>query len=111
MNEPLKFHCDFGTGTNCTITLDLEEYRKDPKNIRPKTVWVGPRTDEVFELYRPWMHTVNAAISEAIQSDHVYVLQDWAKNPRWEFWVYHPSGERECVAEGDGVFHPSMMGR
>ena len=111
MNDSLKFHCDFGAGTACTIALDLAEYRRDPKNIRPKTKWVGERTEEMFPKYQAWIHTVNHHISEAIQSDHVYLIQTWFQPPHWQFWVYHPSGDKKLVAEGDGKFEPSVIGR
>ena len=111
MDDLLKFHCNFGASTACTITLDLAEYRRDPMNIRPKTKWVGERKPETFEVYRAWIHTVNGRISEAIQRNHTYILQHWAEPPHWEFWVYYPSGDKKLVAEQDGVFDPAWMHR
>ena len=85
MNELLKFHCDFGRGTTCTITLDLAQDRHDPKNMRPKTEWVGERTEEMLPTYQAWIHTVNTRISEAIQRDHAYLVQTWFEPPHWQF--------------------------
>ncbi len=111
MGDLLKFHCDFGSGTSCTITLDLAEYRRDPKNIRPKTKWVGERSDRIFEQYREWVHSVNGRIAEAIQRDHTYVLQHWSETPHWEFWVYHPGGDKKLIQAGDGAFDMKWIGR
>src|SRR5688572_20756636 len=97
-DDLLQFHCDFGSGTTCSITFDLTEYRRDPKNLRPKTVWAGHRTKEMFETYRAWIHTVNDRVAEAIQCDHTYLLQHWSEPPHWEFWVYHPGGTRKLIA-------------
>ena len=111
MNNLLRFHCDFGTGTTCTITLDLVAYRRDPKNIRPNTKWTGKRDKEIFLKYQEWIHTVNHRISEAIGSEHVFVIQTWFEPPHWQFWVYQPTGDKKLIAEGDGKFDPAMMGR
>lgn len=111
MNDVLTFHCEFGEGTSCTHILDLEQYRRDPKNIRPKTIWKGSRTKEMFPKYEAWIHSVNQRISERIQSDHVHVLQTWFETPHWQFWVYHTVGSRELIVEGDGKFDPSLIGR
>jgi hypothetical protein len=111
MNDLLKFYCDFGGGTTCLVTLDLVEYRRDPKNLRPKTKWVGERTDEMFPKYQAWIHTVNRRIAETVKRDHSYVIQTWLKQPHWQFWIYHPNGDQKLVAEADGKFDPAWLGR
>jgi hypothetical protein len=93
------------------MTLDLAEYRRDPLNICPKTEWVGERADEMFPTYLAWIHTVNARISEAIQRDHVYVIQNWSEPSHWEFWVYHPSGDKELIQQAEGEFNRAWIGR
>ena len=111
MSELLKFFCDFGSGASCTITLDLVQYRRDPKSLSPKTEWTGDRTEEMFPTYLSWIHTVNGIISKAIQSDHTYVIQTWFEPPHWQFWLYHPDGTKTLVQEGDGQFDRSWIGR
>jgi hypothetical protein len=111
MNELLKFHCDFDGETTCTITLDLVEHRRDPKNIRPKMKWAGERSEAMFPKYQAWMHTVNHRISEAIGCDHFYVIQTWFEPAHLQFWVYHSNGDKKLIAEADGKFDPRLIGR
>ncbi len=54
---------------------------------------------------------VNSDISEAIKRDHAYVIQTWFEPPHWQFWVYHPGGDKELIKEGDGKFGPSWISR
>lgn len=111
MNDLLKFQCYFGGGTVCTISFDLKEYRRDPKNIRPRTTWAGNRSKGMFPQYQAWIHTVNQRIAEALQTDHAYVIQTWFEPPHWQFWVYHPNGDKKLVVEGNGQFDVSVLGR
>ncbi len=104
MNQPHKFHCDFGSAT-CTIEFDaLKDCTGHPPNIRPKVVWAGTRTAEMFPRYLGWIHSVNAVISETVNRQHAYVIQDWSSDPpHWEFWIYNPDGSKKCIQKGDGA--------
>jgi hypothetical protein len=113
MNDQYKFFCDFGGGVTCTIDFSaLKDCTGTPPNIRPKVKWTGSRTPEMFVHYMAWVHSVNAVISKAINSKHVYVIQDWSSDPpHWEFWVYDPDGSKKCVEKGEGVFQTSWINR
>ncbi len=65
----------------------------------------------MFPTYLSWIHMVNSDISEAIKRDHAYVIQTWFEPPHWQFWVYHPGGDKELIKEGDGKFGPSWISR
>jgi hypothetical protein len=108
-----KFHCDFGNGTSCTINFGtLTDCTGNPPNIRPKVEWTGTRTPEIFPKYFAWIHTVNAVISKAINNKHVFVIQDWSSQlPHWEFWVYDPDGNKECIQKGEGMFQKHWINR
>jgi hypothetical protein len=63
----------------------------------------------MFPTYLSWIHMVNSDISEAIKRDHACVIQTWFESPHWQFWVYHPGGDKELIKEGDGKFDPSWI--
>ena len=90
--------------------------RNAGKTFRPSKKWNREPTDEEFEAFFPqyveWTHSANSEIAKIIGGDYVHILQDsYAKNPFWQFWVYHCNGEKECVAQGDGQFDPALIGR
>jgi polygalacturonase len=48
----------------------------------------------MFPTYLSWINMVNSDSSEAIKRKHAYVIQMWFEPPHWQFWVYHPGGNK-----------------
>jgi polygalacturonase len=48
----------------------------------------------MFPTYLSWINMVDSDISEAIKRKHAYVIQMWFEPPPWQFWVYHPGGNK-----------------
>jgi len=117
MNDRYAFHHSFPHGILGSIVFEPAiHYDRASQSIRPAKKWSREPTDEefgsFFHEYVEWMHTVNTELSQIIGGDHTYVLQDrYAKEPFWEFWVYHANGEKECIAKQNGIFDPGLIGR
>ena len=117
MNTPHKFIHTFANGITGTLVFDpSEHYWPESRKIKPAKSWSRQPTDKDYEAmfaeYREWLHTVHSEIAVIIDSEHAYLLQDsFANPPFWEFWVYRPSGEKECVKKDIGIFDPRTMGR
>lgn len=115
MRERYTFQHTFLPDLTCSVVFEPAiHWDQDANSIRPEKWWSRDPTTEEFRAflphYREWMHTVNAELSRIIDGDHTYMLQDRdPAGPRWEFWVYHANGAKECIAQEDGIFDPSLL--
>ena len=99
------FRCDLGNGVVCRLTFNLSAYsRSNGRDVAPQVTWTGYRTARMFPRYLQWIHSVNGIISEAINREHGYRIQNWTSQPpSWEVWRYWPNGERQRLLTGEGV--------
>lgn len=106
------FRATFGGRLTCTVTFDPAMEARGEHGYGPPTKQWSPQPSEeefdaFFPEYRDWIHTVYGQIAHLINEPYRAVLQNLRAQPlRWEAWIYHPDGRRECVAKGTGAFKP-----
>jgi hypothetical protein len=117
MSTAHQFTHTFRNGATCTFVFEPSaHYDPATRQIFPAKHWSSSPTDEEAEALYPeyleWAHSVHSEIAEIIMDECTYLIQDsYASPPTWEFWVYRPGGQKECVKRGFGRFDPRWIGR
>jgi hypothetical protein len=68
-----RFHCAFGGGVSCSVTVDRSKYRPGQQCSHLTVEWSGIPTAKICRPYVAWMNSVNQTLADAWQVTLLYV--------------------------------------